>query len=43
MLKNSPKIPDINKKDIFQLNSCQSDRKYDKSAAVQISAVLGAL
>ena len=43
VLTNSPQILHITKKDIFRLEFFYSDEKYDKSAAVHISAVFRTL
>ena len=42
-LKNSPKISEIAKKDIFQLNFLRLMEKCDKSAFVKISSLFGTL
>ena len=39
----SPKISDITKTDIFQLNLPQNHQKYDERSLLQISGVLGTL
>ena len=41
MLRNSPTIAHIIKRDIFQLCFNQNEEKYDKSAVEEISAVFG--
>ena len=43
VLTDTPKILDITNGDIFQLNLCQCDKKYDKSVAMPILAVFGTL
>ena len=40
---SSPEVSDFSKNNFFRLNLPQTDKKkYDKSASLQISAVLGA-
>ena len=41
MLKNSPKISDITKRDILRNKLPSIDKKDDKSAVMKISAVSG--
>ena len=41
MLRNSPTIAHIIKRDIFKLCFNQNEEKYDKSAVEEISAVFG--
>ena len=43
VLTTSSNISDMPRRDIFQLNFLWIDEKYDKSAAVWISAVFGTL
>ena len=43
VLTNSPKIPDLTMRDIFQLTFFQVIRKDDKSAVMNISAVFWTL
>ena len=43
VLKNSPKISDVTKRDIFQFNFLRVMEKCDKSAFVQISSLFGTL
>ena len=43
MLRNSPKISDITKRDIIQLHFFQNDRKILCNATMQISVVFGTL
>ena len=43
VLTKEPKISDIIKRDIFQLNFLKSDGQYDKTTVVQIAAVFGTL
>ena len=41
MFNDSPKVSDLTKTDIFQLNLSQNDEKEGEEAAVQASAVFG--
>ena len=42
-LTNRPKISDITNRNIFRLHFPHNDKKIDKSAVLQISAVFGTL
>ena len=41
MLPNSPKISDLTKRNVSQLNFSKINGKWDKSAAVEVLAVFG--
>ena len=43
VLRNTTKIPHINKGDILQISSSESDEKRKKSSPIQISQVFGSL